>query len=149
MVAYGRLMLLGDSITQISFSVGGWGAKIADHFQRRVDVLNRGYSGYNTAWIKCVLPQILSSAGPVDAVTVLLGANDAALRELNPEQHVPLEAYESNLRGICELLLSCGVPREGVLLMSPPPLCDRVRAVARDAPHAGEVRRCTLVHWST
>lgn len=127
MAAYGRLMLLGDSITQCSFDVGGWGAKIADRFQRRLDVLNRGYSGYNTAWIKCVLPQILSSTAPVDAVTVLLGTNDAVLKELNPEQHIPLESFESNLRGICELLLNRGVPKEGILLVSPPPLCERVR----------------------
>ena len=145
MAAYGRLMLLGDSITQCSFSDGGWGAKIADQFQRRVDVLNRGYSGYNTAWIKCFLPQILSSAGPVDAATVMLGANDSGLREVVPNQHVPLDSFESNLRGICELLLSCGVPREGVLLVSPPPLCERVGGVARDALHAGRA----LVHRST
>ena len=127
MAAYGRLMLLGDSITQYSFDVGGWGAKIADRFQRRLDVLNRGYSGYNTAWIKLVLTQILSSTAPIDAATVLLGTNDSSLRELNPEQHIPLESFESNLRGICELLLNCGVPREGILLVSPPPLCERVR----------------------
>ena len=126
--SYGRLMLLGDSITQYSFSVGGWGAKIADHFQRRLDVLNRGYAGYNTAWVKCALPQILSFTAPLDAATVLLGSNDSGLKEVNPEQHVPLEAFESNLRGICELLLNCGVPREGILLVSPPPLCERVRA---------------------
>ena len=128
MAAYGRLMLLGDSITQCSFSVGGWGSKVADHFQRRLDVFNRGYSGYNTTLIKCALPQILSFTAPLDAATVMLGSNDSALKEVNPEQHVPLEAFESNLRGICELLLNHGVPREGVLLVSPPPLCERVRA---------------------
>ena len=128
MATYGRLMLLGDSITQLSFDNGGWGTKIADQFQRRLDVLNRGFSGYNTAWIECVLPQILPSTLPLDAVTVLLGTNDSGMKEVNPEQHIPLEAFESNLRGICELLLNAGVPREGLLLVSPPPLCERVRA---------------------
>ena len=128
MATYGRLMLLGDSITQYSFDVGGWGARIADQFQRRVDVLNRGFSGYNTTWVKCVLPQILPSALPLDAATVLLGSNDSGVREINPEQHVPLDAFESNLRGICEFLLTGGVPKEGILLVSPPPLCEQVGA---------------------
>lgn len=47
-----RIILLGDSITQMSFSSpGGFGAHLADVYQRRADVLNRGYSGYNTNWI--------------------------------------------------------------------------------------------------
>ena len=42
-----RIILFGDSITQFSFDAdkGGWGARIADRYQRRADVLNRGYSG--------------------------------------------------------------------------------------------------------
>jgi len=47
-----RIILLGDSITQMSFSSpGGFGAHLADVYQRRADVFNRGYSGYNTNWI--------------------------------------------------------------------------------------------------
>lgn len=47
-----RIILLGDSITQMSFSSpGGFGAHLADVYQRRADVFNRGYSGYNTNWM--------------------------------------------------------------------------------------------------
>lgn len=42
------VVLFGDSLTQFSFSEGGWGAGMADAYQRRADVLNRGLSGYNT-----------------------------------------------------------------------------------------------------
>lgn len=75
-----RIILLGDSITQLSFSANnaGWGAHLADQYQRRADgegefvwdvlylifnfcstklshyfftsVLNRGKGGYNTDW---------------------------------------------------------------------------------------------------
>ena len=38
-------VLLGDSITQKSFEVGGWGARVQDALSRKVDVLCRGYSG--------------------------------------------------------------------------------------------------------
>jgi len=39
-----KIILYGDSITQMSFSAidCGWGAYIADRYQRRADVLNRG-----------------------------------------------------------------------------------------------------------
>lgn len=33
-----------------SFSAQGWGAALADAYQRRADVLNRGYSGHSAAW---------------------------------------------------------------------------------------------------
>lgn len=48
----GKIILLGDSITQMSFSatLSGWGSYIADVYQRRCDVYNRGMSGYNTDW---------------------------------------------------------------------------------------------------
>lgn len=43
-----RVILFGDSITQMSFSEGGFGSRLADYYQRRADVLNRGYSGCDT-----------------------------------------------------------------------------------------------------
>jgi len=45
-----RIILFGDSITQFSFDpdMGGWGIHIANRYQRRADVLNRGFSG----WVK-------------------------------------------------------------------------------------------------
>eukprot|EP00551_Chaetoceros_affinis_P005088 CAMPEP_0203675182 /NCGR_PEP_ID=MMETSP0090-20130426/19281_1 /ASSEMBLY_ACC=CAM_ASM_001088 /TAXON_ID=426623 /ORGANISM="Chaetoceros affinis, Strain CCMP159" /LENGTH=373 /DNA_ID=CAMNT_0050541291 /DNA_START=16 /DNA_END=1137 /DNA_ORIENTATION=+ len=48
----GKIILLGDSITQMSFSatLSGWGSYVADVYQRRCDVYNRGMSGYNTDW---------------------------------------------------------------------------------------------------
>lgn len=33
-----RIVLFGDSITQQSFSTGGWGARLADAYQRTVRV---------------------------------------------------------------------------------------------------------------
>ena len=43
-----KIILYGDSITQMSFSAidCGWGAYIADRYQRRADVLNRGMYKY-------------------------------------------------------------------------------------------------------
>ena len=73
--------LFGDSITQFSFGPGGWGAALANDWQRHADIRLRGYSGYNTRWALHLLPHLFPSGGrPEDTpalVVVFLGANDA------------------------------------------------------------------------
>ena len=74
-------VLFGDSITQKSFGPGGWAAVLADAYQRRVDVINRGYSGYNTRWAAPLLNHLFPEeiSGQVELATVFFGANDSAL----------------------------------------------------------------------
>jgi hypothetical protein len=55
-------VLFGDSITQRGFAPGGWAAALADRYGRRVDVVNRGYSGYNTALATHLLPHVFPQA---------------------------------------------------------------------------------------
>lgn len=121
-----KVLLFGDSITQFSFSTDGcWGALLADHLQRKCDVVQRGFSGYNTRWNKLILPRIVDAemAKDLAAVVILLGANDSNRGDLNPTQHIPLEEYKLNLVHMVEYLMSVGVSREKVILISPPP-CD-------------------------
>lgn len=126
---FGKVVLFGDSLTQCSFSPGGWGARLADRLQRRADVLNRGLSGYNTEWAKLILPQLISDKEPPDAVVVFFGANDSALADFNPQQHVPLDRFKANIGEICSHLTeSTGVQKCSVILASPPPLCDHLWA---------------------
>ena len=42
-----QILLFGDSITQKSFDpvIHGWGAILANEYMRKLDVVNRGYSG--------------------------------------------------------------------------------------------------------
>jgi lysophospholipase L1-like esterase len=122
-----RCVLFGDSITQQSFSVGGYGARVADRYARRMDVLNRGYSGYNTRWalerVAEVFPTSAAAADNVKLVTVFFGANDAALPDLSgARQHVPLDEYRRNLAAItAHIRRSCG---DGcaIALITPPPV---------------------------
>ena len=76
-----QFLLFGDSITQKSFAHGGWGAALANAYQRKADVVNRGYSGYNSRWALQLLDRVLpeESTGDVLLATVFFGANDAAL----------------------------------------------------------------------
>lgn len=50
---------------------------------RKCDVLNRGFSGYNTRWAKIILPRLVRKGSGLDspvAVTIFFGANDSALK---------------------------------------------------------------------
>ena len=147
MSAFGKVVLFGDSITQYSFCPGGWGARLADKLQRRADVLNRGFSGYNSEWGKLILPQLISveSAAP-NAVTIFFGANDSAMADPNPHQHVPLDTFRKNIRDMCLYLTkSVGVPNHSVVLISPPPLCDHLWAEARQASGSDTTDRTNTI----
>jgi lysophospholipase L1-like esterase len=78
-----QFVLFGDSITQKSFGPGGWAGLLADAYQRRVDVINRGYSGYNTRWALSLVEPIFPAniTGKIELATVFFGANDAALAD--------------------------------------------------------------------
>ncbi|XP_037384438.1 isoamyl acetate-hydrolyzing esterase 1 homolog [Talpa occidentalis] len=123
-----RVLLFGDSITQFSFQQGGWGAALADKLVRKCDVLNRGFSGYNTRWAKIILPRLIRKGGgtehPVVAATVFFGANDSALKDENPKQHVPVDEYLANLKSVVRYLKSAEVPEDRIILITPPPLCE-------------------------
>ncbi|XP_041459147.1 isoamyl acetate-hydrolyzing esterase 1 homolog isoform X1 [Lytechinus variegatus] len=124
MSAWPKVVLFGDSITQRSFEVGGWGASIADQVQRKCDVICRGFSGYNGKWacagIQYILPgELLQN---VAMVTVFFGANDACLPELQPDKYVTLEDYAKYIKSIVNYLESNGVRKEKILLITPPPI---------------------------
>lgn len=127
LLVWPRVLLFGDSITQFSFQQGGWGAALAHRLVRKCDVLNRGFSGYNSRWARIILPRLIGSGRDLDspaAVTVFFGANDSALKDENPKQHVPLDEYAGNLRSMVQYLQSVGVPESRVILITPPPLCE-------------------------
>ncbi|CAM9000749.1 unnamed protein product [Rhodiola kirilowii] len=123
-----RIYLFGDSITEESFDVGGWGAALADHFARTADVVLRGYSGYNTRWALKVIDRVFPDDGvsPI-AVTVFFGANDACLpNRCSGFQHVPIDEYKKNLQAIVSFFKKRW-PATEVILISPPPIDDEVR----------------------
>lgn len=123
---FARILLFGDSLTQYSFAPqdGGWGAVIADYFQRRADVVNRGFSGYNTEWAKLILPKLLLSKDQADVVVIFFGANDSSLPGPNPKQHVPLSSFRSNLVEMCTYLNTIGISSSSLILITPPALCE-------------------------
>lgn len=117
----------------MSFSAAcGWGACIADRYQRRADVINRGFSGYNTDWF---LRYANTETGKADLfehdrvklVTIFFGANDASDEVHNKRQHVPLEDYKNNIRQIIALAKTNFGSDVSIILMTPPPICSEGR----------------------
>jgi lysophospholipase L1-like esterase len=111
-----QFVLFGDSITQRGSASNGWGTLLGDKYTRRADIVNRGYSGYNTEFCKLLLEkQLANKIWPFNPnqrsntntyerlVTIFLGANDSVLKAF--PQHVSIENYEANLLKIVSLLI--------------------------------------------
>ena len=51
----------------------GWVNLLLDRHVRKIDILNRGYSGYNTRWILEHIDELSVDFESADLVTILLG----------------------------------------------------------------------------
>eukprot|EP00850_Spirogloea_muscicola_P007289 SM000036S13333 [mRNA] locus=s36:676647:680429:- [translate_table: standard] len=125
-----RVVLFGDSITQHGFAPGGWAAALQDEYARKVDVVLRGYSGYNSRWALYLLDHIFPPESVERApamVTIFFGANDAALPTGDSKrQHVPILEYKANLRYIVEHIQRVSSSTK-VVLITPPPIDEESR----------------------
>ncbi|GAA5952165.1 hypothetical protein JCM21900_006927 [Sporobolomyces salmonicolor] len=128
-----QIVMFGDSITQGAWVPGGTGAALAHAYQRKLDVVNRGLSGYNTVWAIPVLKQWLPRAGerlPVPKILMIwFGANDAALPP--SPQSITIDEFKSNLDAIISLVRAPTSPYHSpstrLILLTPPPVDDLVR----------------------
>ncbi|KAG6919961.1 hypothetical protein DXG01_013310 [Tephrocybe rancida] len=126
------LMLFGDSITQGAWTPGllGHGEQLTHVYARKMDVLNRGLSGYNTDWATPVLKKALATrqeqeyVPKVRLLTIWFGANDACLPP--SPQYVPLKKFASNLRDWVDLVHSPKSeyysPDTRIILITPSPV---------------------------
>ncbi|KAI0728884.1 SGNH hydrolase-type esterase domain-containing protein [Fomitopsis betulina] len=136
--AQDSIVLLGDSITQDGWSPYGFAQRLANAYVRKLDVINRGMSGYNTDWIISVFEQSFAKQHEqqhlpkVRLLTIWLGANDAALPPSG--QHVPLDRFGTNLAKLVQFVTSSSspyyAPHTHLLLITPPPLNSYQRRVA-------------------
>ncbi|KAJ4986428.1 GDSL-like Lipase/Acylhydrolase [Stagonosporopsis vannaccii] len=123
---YEQFFLFGDSITQDSFNQErgfGFSAALQADYIRRLDVVNRGFSGYNTRQALSVLPSLIPSPeqAKIRFLTVFFGANDASLPDAPNKQHIPLDEYKANLEKIItHPQIVAHKPR--IILIAPPPI---------------------------
>ncbi|KAG6989003.1 hypothetical protein G7Y79_00066g095210 [Physcia stellaris] len=128
-----QFILFGDSITQQASSqeLGfAFQPALQNAFIRRLDVINRGFSGYNTSQCLAVLPSFMPnpSQAHVRFLMVFLGANDSVFPNTSG-QDVPLDRYRANLRNIIQhhklqahATNNHGKPATKIILVTPPPI---------------------------
>ncbi|KAG6278650.1 hypothetical protein E4U47_005163 [Claviceps purpurea] len=146
--SYPQLVLFGDSLMQQSVNLqNGFSlqADLQSRFIRRLDVVNRGFSGWNTANAMKYLPEIFpepTPSGPKLRYLVLLfGANDAALPLPTASQHVPIDQYKENLT---KIITHPHIKQHNakILLVTPPPV-DEIKLAKLNVAegHASALRR--------
>ncbi|KAF8466594.1 SGNH hydrolase-type esterase domain-containing protein [Kalaharituber pfeilii] len=122
-----KIFLFGDSITQGAYDQsGGFGfaAALQHDYARKLDIVGRGFSGYNTSNALKILPSIIPppSHSKIRLMIIFFGANDAVI-EGRTVQHVPLEKYRTNLKKLLHHpVLQAHSPK--LLLIIPPPICE-------------------------
>ncbi|KAF8452660.1 SGNH hydrolase-type esterase domain-containing protein [Boletus edulis BED1] len=124
------ILLLGDSLTQGNAERAGLAERLSSVYVRKMDVINRGLSGYQTDWAIPVFEQILAQqhahrhAPKVQLLTLWFGANDAALPPST--QHVPIARFKSNLVHLVHMVRSPTSayysPGTRIVLITPPPV---------------------------
>jgi len=98
-------------------------AGLQEHVQRRLDIVNRGLSGYNTSNAMAILDDISPSKSParVDYLLLLFGSNDSCLPGVSTNQHVPLEQFRQNMEAIIDHASRLSHEPK-ILLVTPPPI---------------------------
>ncbi|KAG6845178.1 hypothetical protein H0H87_012735 [Tephrocybe sp. NHM501043] len=126
------IMLFGDSITQGAWTPGlnGYGEQLTHVYARKLDVLNRGLSGYNTDWATPAFKKTIATRQEQEYVpkirllTIWFGANDSCIWP--SPQHVPLDKFAKNLKEWVDLVHSSKSehysPDTRIILITPPPV---------------------------
>ena len=105
MTAQKKFLLFGDSITEFAFEPNQWclGQALQNIYARKMDIVQRGYIGYNTRWCLKILPDILDGLQDVGIAYIFLGSNDAMTEGCTS---VPLPEYLSNIKSMAEIMIA-------------------------------------------
>ncbi|KAJ2743407.1 isoamyl acetate-hydrolyzing esterase [Coemansia sp. BCRC 34301] len=114
------IVCIGDSLTQHGYDVSknGWTSQLSFAYIRRLDVINRGFSGYTSRWVLPLLPQVFTGHKP-KLLVILLGTNDTLLPK-HP-RHVPIDEFKSNIERMLAITAELS-PETKVVLVTPPSL---------------------------
>lgn len=113
-----QLFCFGDSITQFGFKEKGWARQLQDWYDIKVDIINRGLSGYNTKLALQLIDEIFLDTKP-ELILILFGSNDCSLGI----QGVKVEEYYQNMKEIIQKLKKI-CPKSKIIIISPPALVD-------------------------
>ncbi|EPS42541.1 hypothetical protein H072_3474 [Dactylellina haptotyla CBS 200.50] len=140
--SYPSILIFGDSITQgIWKNQSGYspGAALNDIYSRKLQVLERGFAGYNTANARYIVNKIIPPANGAVAVKLLvlwLGANDCILSTAASGQHVPLAEYKANLKAIINSTnMLTHIAKGAKVIIVAPPAYNEYQGGAYNADH--------------
>ncbi|KUJ16609.1 GDSL Lipase/Acylhydrolase family protein-like protein [Mollisia scopiformis] len=141
----GQFLMFGDSITQGSHDQSrgfGLGAELQAAYVRRLDVINRGFSGYTSDHALEVVAKVLPnpSQAPIKFLTIWFGANDAN-KNLEQGQFVPADRFKQNLNQIVNHPAVKAHSPHIILLTTPPFEENVLQKFQEDWGYAGEVRK--------
>ncbi|XP_019413294.1 PREDICTED: GDSL esterase/lipase At2g38180-like isoform X7 [Lupinus angustifolius] len=117
-----KFVLFGSSIVEYGFHEG-WAATLAHLYGRQVDVVLRGYAGWNSRTALRILDKIFPkhATQQPSLVIVYFGGNDATHPQPDGNGfHVPLEEYKENMRNIFIHLQSLSEKTRIIFLGTPP-----------------------------
>lgn len=123
---YPQFILFGDSITQ--FGTLTLQAYLQTEYIRRLDVINRGLSGFTLPMGLMALQKFLPATSPESAwpkiklVTVFFGANDACVP--GESQHVGLQSYIDAFKKVIDypVFNRKGALSTKIVIITPPPV---------------------------
>mmetsp|Transcript_17330 Transcript_17330/g.15628 ORF Transcript_17330/g.15628 Transcript_17330/m.15628 type:complete len:267 (+) Transcript_17330:3-803(+) len=131
------IIAFGDSLTQRGSS--GWLGQLSNWYTRKADIINRGYSGYNSLWGIKIYDQVITPFKP-NFLIIFFGANDAVIEGV--PQYVPLLDYKLNLIHLIEKSKRL-YPNIQILLITPPPIYEY------DLQQANKLKGKTIVNDRT
>ncbi|ODV59033.1 SGNH/GDSL hydrolase family protein [Ascoidea rubescens DSM 1968] len=119
-LSFDKLLLFGDSITEFCYNINpissktpsysfALGPALQETYKRKLDVVQRGFAGYNTRHAKQLLPKILdiehasNKSSKVSLIVLYFGSNDAAV---NGPQKVPLDEFLCNMELMINQIIS-------------------------------------------
>ncbi|KAL3479610.1 SGNH hydrolase-type esterase domain-containing protein [Aspergillus californicus] len=140
-LAYDKILLFGDSIIQQAYNPDGFafGPAMQNAYTRRMDVIQRGFSGYTSDHAAALFPYLLRQETNIKLMIIFFGTNDAILPW--SKNHVPIERYKSNMT---RMVLAAQETGARVIIIGPGPfdyypfvaqmeewVCDRTTVSAR------------------
>lgn len=125
---YNTFLLLGDSITEFAFNQFpgpdenvqfSLGAALQNAYARRLQLLHRGFNGYNTRDGVPLVRSILRTehdavpdSKKIQLAYVFFGTNDACRKGTSPtnNEHMPLDRFVANMTAIVHEFRQRGIP---------------------------------------
>lgn len=106
---YKKFLLFGDSITEFAFDPEHFtiGAALANAYTRKLDIVQRGYAGYNSRWAIPILEKIIENSGKDIVIgTIFFGSNDSVQKG---PQRVSLPEFVDNIKKMIKMMKQANI----------------------------------------